>query len=115
MTNKKLNFKWSAIDEDILTALIGREMYGLEILDQLNLGRPNELMFSSLYPALNRLEKKGFVSWKWGEKNNTGGARRKYYKVTGQGERALRVIRDYRFNLSQRLPSTFEFVLSGVE
>jgi hypothetical protein len=50
----------SAIDEDILTLLTGRELYGLEILDQLNLDRPtNPLHFGSLYPALNRLDKKG--------------------------------------------------------
>jgi hypothetical protein len=30
----------SAIEEDILTVLLGRELYELEILDQLNPGRP---------------------------------------------------------------------------
>lgn len=56
----------SAIDEDILTVLLGREFYGLEILDELNQGRPITLSFGSLYPALNRLEKKGLISWRWG-------------------------------------------------
>ncbi|MBT9311736.1 PadR family transcriptional regulator [Leptothoe kymatousa] len=93
----------SAIDEDVLTALLGRELYGLEILDQLNLDRPSELKFGSLYPALNRLEKKGLVSWQWGDEvDESGGARRKYYKVTGLGARSLRAVQEYRASLAQR-------------
>lgn len=93
----------SAIDEDVLTVLLGRELYGLEILDQLNLDRPSELKFGSLYPALNRLEKKGLVSWKWGDEvDESGGARRKYYKVTGLGARSLRIVQGYRASLAQR-------------
>ncbi|NEQ50339.1 MAG: helix-turn-helix transcriptional regulator [Leptolyngbya sp. SIO3F4] len=93
----------SAIDEDVLTVLLGRELYGLEILDQLNLDRPNELKFGSLYPALNRLEKKGLVDWKWGDEvDESGGARRKYYKVTGLGSRVLREVQKYRASLAHR-------------
>lgn len=93
----------SAIDEDVLTALLGRELYGLEILDQLNLDRPSELKFGSLYPALNRLQKKGLVSWQWGDEvDESGGARRKYYKVTGLGARSLSAVQEYRASLAQR-------------
>jgi PadR family transcriptional regulator, regulatory protein PadR len=95
--------KLSAIDEDILTVLLGRELYGLEILDELNPGRPIPLSFGSLYPALNRLERKGLISWRWGEEQEgTGGARRKYYKVTGSGAEALNEVQHYRALLAQR-------------
>jgi len=95
--------KLSAIDEDILTVLLGRELYGLGILDELNPGRPIPLSFGSLYPALNRLERKGFISWRWGdEQEGTGGARRKYYKMTGLGLNALNEIQSYRMLLAQR-------------
>jgi DNA-binding PadR family transcriptional regulator len=92
----------SAIDEDILTLLTGRELYGLEILDQLNLDRPtNQLRFGSLYPALGRLEKKGLASWRWGDKvDEFGGARRKYYKVTGLGATSLNAVQRYRARLA---------------
>jgi PadR family transcriptional regulator, regulatory protein PadR len=93
----------SAIDEDILTALLGRELYGLEILDQLNPGRPLDLSFGSLYPALNRLEKKGFIEWRWGdEQDGSGGARRKYYQVTGLGRETLEAVQQYRDGLRIR-------------
>ena len=102
--NKKTEpIKLSAIDEDLLTALLGLELYGLDILDKLNPGRPIPLSFGSLYPALNRLEKKGLVSWRWGDKQEeSGGARRKYYKVTGLGARTLNSVQAYRYLLAQR-------------
>lgn len=94
----------SAIDEDLLTVLLGRkELYGLEILDQLNLNRPSELKFGSLYPALKRLEKKGLVNWKWGDEvEESGGARRKYYQITGLGAKTLRIVQQYRASLANR-------------
>lgn len=91
----------SAIDEDVVTVLLGRELYGLEILDNLNPGRPIPLGFASLYPALNRLEKKGLVSWRWGDEAS-GGARRKYYKVTALGADTLKEVQYYRAMLAQR-------------
>jgi len=109
--NKKQNesdlVKLSAIDEDILTALLGRELYGLEILNLLNHGRPIPLGFGSLYPALNRLEKKGLISWHWGDQaEETGGARRKYYKVAALGVTVLREVQEYRQRLAWRSGTT---------
>ena len=97
--------KLTAIDQDILTVLLrAEERYGLEILECLNLDREKilgiELGFGSLYPALNRLEKKGLIEWRWGNEDEvSGGARRKYYKITGLGERSLKAINDYRSGL----------------
>lgn len=74
-----------------------------DILDELNLNRPRRLGFGSLYPALNRLEKKGLVSWRWGDEvYESGGARRKYYKATGKGATELRRVQEYRAGLGKR-------------
>jgi PadR family transcriptional regulator PadR len=101
--NEKPLVKLSAIDQDILTAMGGRELYGLEILDELNLDRFIELSFGSLYPALNRLEKKGLISWRWGDEQEvSGGARRKYYRMTGLGRTVLSEIEQYRSKLAER-------------
>ncbi|NEO32081.1 MAG: helix-turn-helix transcriptional regulator [Symploca sp. SIO3C6] len=101
--NREEPVKLSAIDEDILTLLIGWELYGLQILDKLNNHRPIRIGFGSLYPALNRLVKKGLVEWRWGdESEETGGARRKYYQVTGLGEYTLKQVQNYRQLLTLR-------------
>ena len=43
----------------------------------------------SLYPALYRLEHKGFVESEWGESDNNRKA--KFYRLTAAGKRQLRV------------------------
>ncbi len=101
---KQKSIKLSSIDEDILTVLLGRELYGLEILDYINPNRPGTpLTYGSIYPALNRLEKKGLIESKWGdESTGSSGARRKYYKVTGLGASSLSDVQNYRLMLAQR-------------
>lgn len=95
--------KLSSLEEDILTSMGFHKIYGLEILERLNEGRRIPVGFGSLYPTLNRLEKKGFVSWEWGdEQDQTGGARRKYYKVTGMGASVLKEVQGYRRQLAAR-------------
>ena len=46
-----------------------------------------EVNQGSLYPALQRLEKDGFVTSEWGTTDNNRRAR--YYKLTAAGRRAL--------------------------
>jgi PadR family transcriptional regulator, regulatory protein PadR len=93
----------SAIEEDILTVLVDRECYGLEILGYLNLERRHQLTFGSLYPALNRLGEKKFIDWRWGdETENSGGARRKYYKMLDLGIATLEEVQNYREGLKRR-------------
>lgn len=105
-TPKPKPIKLSAIDQDVLTVLKTQgEVYGLEILDCLNLDREktlgSELGFGSLYPALNRLEKKGMIEWRWGDESEiSGGARRKYYKINALGLRSLDAVQQYRAGLA---------------
>jgi PadR family transcriptional regulator, regulatory protein PadR len=97
----------SAIDQDVLTVLRrGRELYGLEILDSLNDGRPHPLRFSSLYPALDRAVDRELLVWRWGDDDDKSrGARRKYYKITAKGNRALSAVEIYRDQLRNPLPA----------
>ena len=93
----RANYLLSALEEDILTVLLGRPLYGLLIsraISDASNGVRN-IGVGSLYPTLRRLEKKGFVTSYWeGEdrQNSTkqrGGARRRYYKIAARGSQAL--------------------------
>jgi DNA-binding PadR family transcriptional regulator len=95
-TRKPLSL--SAMDEDILLCLSNRSLYGLEILEKINQGRPIQLKFSSIYPALDRGCDKGFLEWYWGD-DESGGGRRKYFRVTDFGKRSLKLWMDYRERL----------------
>ena len=44
------------------------------------------IMFSSFYPSLNRLEKRGFITSRFGDEPFP---RRKYYSITGSGSSYL--------------------------
>lgn len=92
----------SANEFDILLVLRGKELYGLEILEIINTcDRPVELKYGSLYPTLDRLEKRDFIEYRWGDETELGsGARRKYYKVLPQGMAVLRAWESYRKRLS---------------
>ena len=46
----------------------------------------------SLYPALHRLERKGWISAKWGTSENN--RRAKYYELTRKGRKRLEVEKD---------------------
>jgi PadR family transcriptional regulator PadR len=74
----------------ILKTLTWGRMHGYGIgrwIEQLG-GEALRIEEGSLYPALYRLEKKGWIDAEWGlsEKNR----RAKYYRLTAAGRRALR-------------------------
>lgn len=94
----------STIEELLVTVLSNhvQELYGLEISDAINkVAGDNAVSFGSLYPALRRLEEKGFVVSRWGdETEERGGARRRYYKVTNDGKEALNMLQNIREQLA---------------
>ncbi len=76
----------------ILSILLHQERYGLEIRDEYQKRVGKNLPLGSLYVTLNRMEekKKGLIRSRLGESSHDrGGNRRKYFKITGKGERAL--------------------------
>ena len=77
--------------EIILSALRLHRRYGLEILQAIEQSGGKQIGFNSLYPNLKKLEQKGFVTSEWGDEppEEHTGARRKYYRITGAGTRAL--------------------------
>lgn len=80
-------------EESILNALLFRERYGLEIMNAIaeaSKGK-KKIGFSSLYPNLRKLEKRGFVTSRWGDETpeEITGARRRYYQITGSGIAAV--------------------------
>jgi PadR family transcriptional regulator, regulatory protein PadR len=77
----------------ILTALGAHESYGREItdeIDRITKGR-YRISLGGLYTTLHRMEKKKLISGRWGDRRpEEPYAQRRYYRVTGLGERALR-------------------------
>lgn len=76
------------IDTMILCVLNHGDNYGYEIVKAISLKSQGryELKEPSLYTSLKRLESQGMIASYWGDE--TQGGRRKYYKITRQGQAA---------------------------
>jgi PadR family transcriptional regulator PadR len=88
------DFDVSTLEEMVLRVLLGGELYGLAIIKAIEEATEGKrrVGFGSLYPTLHQLEKKRMVTGNWGTETpqERSRARRRYYKITGIGEAALR-------------------------
>jgi PadR family transcriptional regulator, regulatory protein PadR len=108
----RANYLLSALEEDILTVLLGRSLYGLQISKAISdaSGGIRKIGVGSLYPTLRRLEGKGFVVSYWEnnevgkQENQRGGARRRYYRISPEGSKLLSENRSVRENLLEWQP-----------
>ena len=68
---------------------LGGPMHGVGIADHIGSGSDGlfRIEEGSLYPALHRLQAKGFVDWEW--RKTEEGKRAKFYEITARGRRAL--------------------------
>jgi len=76
----------------VLQAVANGFAYGFDVIDAT--GLPS----GTVYPALSRLERDGFVRSAWEDESvaHAGGRpARRYYRVTGPGARALAEAREY--------------------
>ena len=73
----------------ILALLEERDRHGYEIARLIDDRSSGALKFhvASLYPTLYRLERRGLIHGRWVEK--PGARRRRFYKLTAEGQRAL--------------------------
>jgi transcriptional regulator len=74
----------------ILSLLEARTRHGYEISQQIEQLSEGRLKFNvaSFYPLLYRLEKRGWITGQWVEKE--GQRRRRYYKLTPAGKTVLK-------------------------
>ncbi|MGH7717802.1 MAG: PadR family transcriptional regulator [Gemmatimonadaceae bacterium] len=90
MPSRDLDFKRGAIELLILKTLSWGPMHGYGIARWIQDTTSDALRVEegSLYPALHRLEDKGWVSPSWGTSENN--RRAKYYALTPGGRQTLR-------------------------
>ena len=78
----------------VLSILDGPDRHGYELALIIETRSGGKLSFkaATLYPLLYKLEKQGWVSGRWVEK--AGQRRRRYYRLTPQGEKVLAAQRE---------------------
>jgi PadR family transcriptional regulator, regulatory protein PadR len=87
--NKKNELLKGTLDMLVLQTLTVRPLHGYAIAQQIEALSEDALRVEqgSLYPALERLQKKGWITSKWGE--SPTGRRARYYTITAAGRRQL--------------------------
>lgn len=77
------------LDMLVLQTLSTQPLHGYGIAQQIEALSDDALRVEqgSLYPALERLQKKGWITSKWGE--SPTGRRARYYTITAAGRRQL--------------------------
>lgn len=90
MLNKHLHLLQGTLEHLVLQTLNqGDTMHGFEVLEWIRSTTGGELVIEegALYPALHRMEKRGWLAAEWGV--SPKGRRAKYYRLTKNGRAAL--------------------------
>ena len=89
MSTERLGLPQGTLDLLILKVLSLEPMHGWAISERLRLVSKAMLQIpqGSIYPALHRLERRGWVAAEWGPSDNNRNA--KYYELTKLGRRQL--------------------------
>jgi transcriptional regulator len=91
MTEERLELPQGTLDLLILKALALEPMHGWAVSERLQQVSQEALQVQqgSLYPALHRLERRGWIKAQWATSENN--RRAKYYRLTPRGQKQLEV------------------------
>ncbi|MEO7966624.1 MAG: PadR family transcriptional regulator [Gemmatimonadaceae bacterium] len=89
MNDARLDLPQGTLDLLILKAISLRPMHGWAISERIHeVSRATlQIPQGSLYPALHRLERRGWIAAEWGASENN--RRAKFYELTRSGRRQL--------------------------
>jgi transcriptional regulator len=89
MANQRIDLPQGTLDLLILKTLALEPQHGWAISERIQQISSDVLQIQqgSLYPALHRLERRGWIKAKWGASENN--RRAKYYELTKNGRRQL--------------------------
>ncbi|MEM9324281.1 MAG: helix-turn-helix transcriptional regulator [Bacteroidota bacterium] len=98
----------------LTVAILYENAYGISIKEEIESRLDRKVSVGAMRTALDRLEKKGFLVSEFGEATaQRGGKRKRFFKVTPAGKKALEENMDARKKLWAAIPPiAFEFKFS---
>ena len=95
----------------LTVAVLYENAYGVEIKKDMEKRSKRRVSLGAMRTALKRLEQKGFLTSEFGEVTSVrGGKRKRYFKVTPQGKKALDEAMATRKRLWDAIPDlAFDF------
>jgi PadR family transcriptional regulator PadR len=110
VTNERIDLPQGTLDLLILRTLALGPQHGWAISERVQQVSSDVLQIQqgSLYPALHRLERRGWIKAKWGTSDNN--RRAKYYHMTPVGKKQLEVETDSWRKLTAAVTQILESV-----
>lgn len=89
----------------LTVAVLYEDAYGIAIKNDIETRLKRGVSVGAMRTALNRLEKKGFLQSAFGEATKVrGGKRKRYFRVTSLGKKALEQVMETRQQLWNAIP-----------
>ena len=89
----------------LVTAILHEDAYGVRVMDEIGVQTGRKVNISGVHTALDRLEKKGYLSsYMGGATAERGGRSKRYFKVTNLGVQVLEINRRVRNTLYDQIP-----------
>lgn len=90
----------------LTVAILYDRAYGIAIIDEMEKRLERKVSIGSLQTVLRRLEKKGYLSSRFGEATKMrGGKRKRYFTLTGDGIKILETTKQQRMALWNAIPN----------
>jgi DNA-binding PadR family transcriptional regulator len=90
----------------MIAAILRDEAYGVRVMDEIKNQIDRKVNISAVHTVLDRLEKKGLVeSYMGGASSERGGRRKRIFKVTSMGARAIQHVHETRNRLYNQIDS----------
>lgn len=89
----------------LTVAILYDEAYGIAIIDEMEERLGRKVSIGALQTVLRRLEKKGYLSSRFGEATKMrGGKRKRYFTLTSFGKKVLAEVKEQRLGLWNAVP-----------
>ena len=90
----------------LITAILHENAYGVAVMDEIQNQTGRKVNISAVHTALDRLEKKSFLSsYIGGATSERGGRSKRFFKVTNLGIKAIEINRKVRNDLYDQIPA----------
>ena len=98
----------------LTVAVLYKNAYGISIKEEIEQRLHRNVSVGAMRTALSRLENKGFLESEFGEASAVrGGKRKRFFRVTPYGKKAIEQVMRTRKELWEAIPSmAFEFSLT---
>jgi len=89
----------------LVVAILNDNAYGVKVMDEIKDQTGRSVNISAVHTALDRLEKKGYLSsYMGGATAERGGRRKRFFKVSNLGVQVLEINHKVRNNLFAQIP-----------